>query len=153
MSQAVFLISFLPKALVKLAGNEKISIWEPRSSRGRRGTLAIKEQTVSLGGHWWLSFIPNLFGGDHRISEWLIKPLFLTKRAQRAPLEAIRGLIVHTQKGRRTYHLFQQRNNNLVEVHVFTLAPQKAPAAAVPSIDDALKAVVPPRLWREESFG
>jgi hypothetical protein len=152
MSQAEFSFSFLPKALVKLADNEKVSIWEPRSLRGRRGTLAIEEKTISLGGHWRLSFIGNLLGGG-LIGEWLIKPRFLRKRVQRVPVEAIRGLIVHTKKGRRTYHLFQQRNNNLVEVHVFTLAPQKTPAVTLPSLDDALKAFVPPRLWREESAG
>jgi hypothetical protein len=152
MSQAEFPISFLPKALVKLADNEKVSIWEARSRRGRRGTLAIEEKTISLAGHWKLSFIGNLLGGG-LIGEWLIKPRFLTTRAQRVPIEAIRGLIVHSRKGRRTYHLFQQRNNNLVEVHVFTLAPQKTPSVAVPSLDDALKAFLPPRLWREESAG
>jgi hypothetical protein len=152
MSQMEFPISFLPKALVKLAGNEKVSIWEARSFRGRRGTLVIEERAISLAGHWKLSFIGNLLGGG-LIGEWLIKPLFLTKRAQRVPIEAMRGLMVHSKKGRRTYHLFQQRNNNLAEVHVFTLAPQKTPSVAVPTLDDALKAFVPPRLWREESAG
>ncbi|MGO9095916.1 MAG: hypothetical protein ACLQGV_11905 [Bryobacteraceae bacterium] len=152
MSQAEFPISFLPKALVKLADNEKVSIWEPKPFRGRRATLAIEEKGISLDGYWRLSLIGNLLGGRLML-EWLLKPLFLTKRAQRVPVDAIRGLIVHSKKGRRTYHLFQQRNNNLVEVHVFTQAPQKTPSVAVPSLDDALKAFVPPRLWREESAG
>jgi hypothetical protein len=80
----------------------------------------------------------------------LIKPLFLRERSEVVPIEAIRGLLVHTKKDRRTYHLLQQRNHNLVEVHAFILNPKESRSLIGPSLDDALKAFIPPRLWREE---
>ena len=47
MSPAEFPILFVPKALVKLADNEKPSLWEPSAIRQRRGTLKL-ELTESL---------------------------------------------------------------------------------------------------------
>ena len=157
MSQAEFPILFVPKALVELADNEKASLWEPSALRKRPGTLKLEEKAVSLSGHWKVSFIGNLFGGG-LLGEWLIKPLFLRERSEVVPIEAVRGVLVHTnqyrtEKGRRTYHLLQQRNNNLVEVHAFTLNSKEAKNLSGPSLDEALKAFVPTRLWREESAG
>lgn len=149
MSQAEFPILFVPKALVKLADNEKASLWEPSAVRQRRGTLKLEEKAISLSGHWKVSFIGNLFGGG-LLGEWLIKPLFLRERSEVVPIEAVRGLLVYTKKDRRTYHLLQQRNNNMVEVHMFTLNPKESQSLSGPSLDDTLKAFVPPRLWREE---
>jgi hypothetical protein len=152
MSQAEFPILFVPKALVKLADNEKASLWEPSAVRQRRGTLRLEDKAISLSGHWKVSFIGNLFGGG-LLGEWLIKPLFLRERSEVVPIEAVRGLLVHTKKDRRTYHLLQQRNSNMVEVHIFTLNPKEPLSLSGPSLDDALKAFVPPRLWREEPAG
>ena len=157
MSQAEFAIVFAPKALVKLADNEKVSLWEPTVVRNRRGTLTLEEKSISLSGHWKVSFIGNLFGGG-LLGEWLIKPLFLRERSEVVPIEAVRGVLVHTnqyrtEKGRRTYHLLQQRNHNLVEVHAFTLNLKESKGLNGPSLDEALKAFVPPRLWREEPAG
>lgn len=152
MSQAEFPILFVPKALVKLADNEKVSLWEPSALRSRPGTLKLEDKAVSLSGHWKVSFIGNLFGGG-LLGEWLIKPLFLRERSEVVPIEAIRGLLVHTKKDRRTYHLLQQRNHNLVEVHAFTLNPKESLSLSGPSLDEALKAFIPPRLWREEPAG
>lgn len=152
MSQAEFPIVFAPKPLVKLADNEKVSLWEPTVLRNRRGTLQLEEKSISLSGHWKVSFIGNLFGGG-LLGEWLIKPLFLRERSEVVPLEAVRGVLVHTKKERRTYHLLQQRNHNLVEVHIFALNLKESRGFSGPSIDDALKALVPPRLWREEPAG
>jgi hypothetical protein len=152
MSQAEFPIVFAPKPLVKLADNEKVSLWEPTVLRNRRGTLQLEEKTISLSGHWKVSFIGNLFGGG-LIGEWLIKPLFLRERSEVVPIEAVRGLLVHTKKDRRTYHLLQQRNSNLIEVHAFTLNLKLSQSPSGPSLDEALKAFVPPRLWREEPAG
>jgi hypothetical protein len=157
MSPAEFPILFVPKALVKLADNEKASLWEPSALRQRRGTLKLEEKAISLIGHWKVSFIGNLFGGG-LLGEWLIKPLFLRERSEVVPSEAIRGVIVHTneyltEKGRRTYHLLQQRNNNRIEVHIFALNPKEPQSLSGPSLDQALKAFVPPRLWREEPAG
>jgi hypothetical protein len=149
MSPAEYPIVFLPKAAVKLADNEKVSLWEPSVLRNRHAKLRLDDKAVSLSGHWRVSFIGNLFGSGV-LGEWLIKPLFLRERSQVVPVEAVRGLLVHTKKDRRTYHLLQQRNRNLVEVHVFALNPKESQSLSGPSLEDALRAFVPPRLWREE---
>jgi len=152
MSPAEFPILFVPKALVKLADNEKPSLWEPSAIRQRRGTLKLEEKVISLSGSWKVSFIGNLFGGG-MLGELLIKPLFLRERSEVVPVEAIRGLLVQTKKDRRTYHLLQQRNHNLVEVHAFILNPKESRSLIGPSLDDALRAFIPPRLWREDPAG
>jgi hypothetical protein len=120
--------------------------------RSRHGTLKLEERAISLSGQWKVSFIGNLFGGG-LLGEWLIKPLFLRERSEVVPSESVRGLLVHTKKDRRTYHLLQQRNNNRIEVHIFALNPKEAQSLSGPSLDQALKAFVPPRLWREEPAG
>jgi hypothetical protein len=152
MSPAGFPIWFVPKAAVKLADNEKISLWEPSVLRSRRGMLKLEDKAISLSGHWKASLVGDLFGGGV-IGEWLVKPLILRERSEVVPIQAVRGLLVRTRMDRRTYHLLQQRNSNLVEVHIFTLNPKETQNLSGPSLDDALKAFIPPRLWREEPAG
>ena len=55
-------------------------------------------------------------------------------------------VVIHTKKKRTTFHVFQSRDQGMVEAHVFV-----ADKNATPEILKALKTCVPGDLLREEA--
>ena len=141
MTTNEFKVSFLKRASVDLADNEKVSIWEPT----RGGSLTVSDSSVHLSGKWRVSAIGNFLGGG-LLGELLIKPFFLKDRSETVPFDAMERAVIHTKKKRTTFHIFQSRDQGMVEVHVFV-----ADKNATPEIVKALKATVPSDLLKEET--
>jgi len=136
-----FKVSFLKRASIDLADNEKVSIWEPT----RAGSVAVSDTGVHLTGKWRVSAIGNFLGGG-LLGELLIKPFFLKDRSETVPFDAMERVVVHAKKKRTTFHIFQPRDQGMVEVHVFV-----ADKNATPEIVKALKTAVPGDLLKEET--
>ena len=148
MNIGEFKVSFLKQAAVELADNEKASVWEP----SRAGSLHIGEAAIRLNGKWRVSAIGNLLGGG-LLGELLIKPFFLKDRSETIPFENIERLAIQTKKNWRgqpktTFHIFQAREQGMVEVHVFS-----ADKEATPGLMNAIKSSVPSHLVQEEILG
>jgi len=136
-----FKVSFLKRASIDLADNEKVSIWEPT----RAGSVAVSDTGVHLTGKWRVSAIGNFLGGG-LLGELLIKPFFLKDRSETVPFDAMERVVVHAKKKRTTFHIFQPRDQGMVEVHVFG-----GEKNATPEIVKALKTAVPGDLLKEET--
>lgn len=141
MRATEFKVSFLKRASIDLADNEKVSIWEPT----RAGSVAVSDTGVHLTGKWRVSAIGNFLGGG-LLGELLIKPFFLKDRSETVPFDAMERVVVHAKKKRTTFHIFQPRDQGMVEVHVFV-----ADKNATPEIVKALKTAVPGDLLKEET--
>ena len=143
MNIGEFKVSFLKRAAVELADNEKVSVWEP----SRAGSLHVDEAAIHLEGKWRVSAIGNFLGGG-LLGELLIKPLFLKDRSETIPFEDVDRLVIQTKKKKTTFHIFQPREQGMVEVHVF-----RADKEATPGLMDAIKSSVPSHLVQEEILG
>jgi len=143
METGEFKISFLKRAAVDLADNEKVSLWEP----ARSGTVRFQLDAIRLDGKWRVSAIGNLMGGGI-LGELLIKPFFLKKRTETIPVQALERAVIHKKKKTVTFHLFQTRDQGMVEVHVFVAVKN-----ALPQVIELLKAVVPANLLHEQNTG
>lgn len=143
MKTSEFKVSFLKRASVDLADNEKVSIWEPT----RAGSMYVSDGGVHLSGKWRVSAIGNFLGGG-LLGELLIKPFFLKDRSETVPFDAMERVVIHTKKKRTTFHVFQSRDQGMVEVHVFV-----ADKNTTPEIAKALKTTVPENLLKEETTG
>jgi len=143
METGEFKISFLKRAAVDLADNEKVSLWAP----ARSGTVRFQLDAIRLDGKWRVSAIGNLMGGGI-LGELLIKPFFLKKRTETIPVQALERAVIHKKKKTVTFHLFQTRDQGMVEVHVFVAVKN-----ALPQVIELLKAVVPANLLHEQNTG
>ncbi len=145
MNTRTFKVSFLRRAAIELAHNEKVAIWEPT----RAGSLYLDDAGIHLDGKWRVSAIGNFLGGG-LLGELIIKPLFLKDRSETIPFESIDKLVIHTRKKRReriTFHILQPREQGMVEVHVFTSHKD-----TTSSLADAIKHTVPSHLVKEETL-
>jgi DNA-binding transcriptional ArsR family regulator len=143
MQTGEFKVSFLKRAAVDLADNEKVSLWEP----ARAGTVRLEKDTIRLDGKWRVSAIGNFLGGGI-LGELLIKPFFLKERSEGISVRNLERVVIHQKKKTVTFHLFQTREQGMVEVHVFV-----ADKNVMPQVTEALKAVVPANLLQEQSAG
>jgi hypothetical protein len=140
MNATEFQVTFSPRAAMDLADNEKVALWEPTGA-----SLHVDDKAIHLNGKWKVSAIGN-FLGSGLLGYFLIRPLFMKDRSETIPFQVLERLVIHTKKGRHTYHLFQSREEGLSEVHVFT-----ADAKNDPALMQALKSSVPSHLLKEES--
>jgi len=143
MQTGEFKVSFLKRAAVELADNEKISLWEA----ARSGTIRFEKDAIRLDGKWRVSFIGN-FLGSGLLGELLIKPFFLKERSEILSVQNLERAVIHQKKKVITFHLFQSRDQGMVEVHVFVADKNTAP-----QVVEALKAVVPANLLQEQNAG
>lgn len=143
MQTSEFKISFLKRAAVDLADNEKISLWEP----ARSGTARLENNVIQFDGKWRVSTIGNFLGGG-LLGELLIKPFFLKERSETISVQNLGRVVIHQKKKTVTFHIFQTRNQGMVEVHVF-----RADKNVIPQVIEALKAVVPANVLQEQSAG
>ena len=143
MQTGEFNVSFLKRAAVDLADNEKVSLWEP----ARSGTVRFQKDAIRLDGKWRVSAIGNFLGGGI-LGELLIKPFFLKERTETISVQNLERAVIHQKKKTVTFHLFQTRDQGMVEVHVFV-----ADKNAVPQVIESLKAVVPANLLQEYNAG
>jgi hypothetical protein len=139
----VFKVNFLYRAAVDLADNEKISLWEFK----RSGTVQFQPGVVQLNGKWRVSPI-GYFMSNGLLGELLIKPLILKARSESIPVQNLERVIIVQKKKKFTFHLFQGRDQGMVEVHVFT-----ADKTTLPQVLESLKAVVPANLLVEQDLG
>ena len=145
MNTQTFKISFLKRSAIGLAHNEKVSIWEPL----RAGSVYMDNTGIHLEGKWRVSTIGN-FLGTGLLGELLIKPLFLRNRSETIPFENIDKLVIHRKQKKReriTFHILQQREQGMVEVHVFVAHKDTAS-----SLIDTIKSTVPDHLVKEEAI-
>lgn len=140
MNSSELKISFLTRATIDLADNEKVSIWEPT----RGGSININENSINLEGKWRVSAIGN-FLGSGLLGELLIKPFFLKDRSENISFQNIERLLVHTKKKKTTFHIFQSREGGMVEVHIF-----RANETISSNILNVIKMYVPKNLLKEE---
>ena len=143
MQTGEFKVSFLKRPAIDLADNEKVSLWEP----ARAGSAHFGKEAIRLGGKWRISFIGN-FLGSGLLGELLIKPFFVKERSETIPVQNIERAVIHQKKKTVTFHLFQTRDQGMVEVHVFVPAKNTAP-----QVIEAIKAVLPVNLLQELSAG
>lgn len=136
-------VSFLKRAAVDVADNEKVSLWEP----ARSGTVRFENDAIRLGGKWRVSAIGNLLGGG-LLGELLIKPFFLKERVETIPVQNLERAVIYQKKKTVTFHLFQTRDEGMIEVHVFV-----ADKNVVPQVLEAVKAVVPADRLQEQTAG
>jgi len=135
-----FAISFLARASVELADNEKVSMWEPT----RAGSLRLAEKAIQLEGKWRVSGIGNFLGGG-LLGELLIKPFFLQDRSETIPFQVLDRIVIYRKKEKITFHLFQSREQGMIEVHVFT-----ANKNILSELLESLKSNIPADLFKEE---
>jgi len=140
MQTPEFKVRFRPRATVDIADNEKVSLWEP----GRKGTVRFQHDAIQLDGKWKVSTIGNFLGGGI-LGELLIKPLFMKQRTETIPVQNLQRACIHRKKKTVTFHLFQTREEGMVEVHVF-----QADKKALPELTQVFKAVVPANVLQEE---
>jgi hypothetical protein len=143
MQTGEFKVRFLKRTAVDLADNEKVSLWEP----ARSGTVRFQKDAIRLDGKWRVSAIGNFLGGGI-LGELLIKPFFLKERTETISVQNLERVVIHQKKKTVTFHLFQTRDQGMVEVHVFV-----ADKNAVPQVIESLKAVVPANLLQEQNAG
>jgi hypothetical protein len=136
-----FKVSFLRKTAVDLADNEKVSLWEP----ARSGTVRLDKDGIKLNGNWRVSAIGK-FLGSGLLGELFIKPFFLKERAETIPVQNLERALVYQKKKNVTFHLFQTRDQGMVEVHVFMVDKN-----VLPQVLDALKIVVPANQLKEQN--
>ena len=134
---------FLKRAAVDLADNEKVSLWEPL----RSASVQFEKDAIRFDGKWRVSAIGN-FLGSGLLGEFLIKPFFLKERTETISVQNLERAVIHQKKKTVTFHLFQMRDQGMVEVHVFV-----ADNDAVPEVLESLKAVVPADRLQEQHAG
>lgn len=143
MQTGEFKVSFVKRAAVDLADNEKVSLWE----LARSGTVRLESDVIRLDGKWRVSTIGNFLGGGI-LGELLIKPFFLKERSEAISVQNLERMVIHQKKKTVTFHIFQTRDQGMVEVHVF-----RADKNVTPQVIEALKAVVPANVLQEHSAG
>ena len=94
-----------------------------------------------------MSAIGNLLGGG-LLGELLIKPFFLKERVETIPVQNLERAVIYQKKKTVTFHLFQTRDEGMIEVHVFV-----ADKNVVPQVLEAVKAVVPADRLQEQTAG
>ena len=135
-------VSFLGKAGIDLADNERLSLWEP--SRG--GAVGFENGSICIHGKWRLSGLAN-FICLGLLGELVIKPLvFLRERSEAVPLECIERIMVQEQKKSVEFYVFQSRDGNMIEVHAF-----RADKESAPPLIDGLRTRVPAELFHGEA--
>jgi len=103
-----------------------------------------------LDGKWRMSAIGKFLCLGF-LGELIMKPIiksFLKERTETISVQNLERVVIHHKKENITFHLFQTRDQGIVEVHVFI-----AYANVVPQVVEALKAVVPPNKLEEQSTG
>jgi hypothetical protein len=144
MQTGVYKVCFLKRASVDLADNEKVSLWESTYS----DTIRFQKDAIQLDGKWRMFFPLEWLGG---LAELIIKPLiksFLKERTETISVQNLERVVIHKKKKGVTFHLFQTRDQGMVEVHIF-IAYQNV----LPQVIEELKAVVPANLLQEKSEG
>jgi hypothetical protein len=133
-------VGFRRKSAVALTDNEKVSLWDARG-----GTFRVLNEQILLNGTWRVSAIGN-FLGRGLLGALLIRPLFMKDRSETIPAADVERVIKKQKWGRSVYHIFQARDGGMSEVHVFT-----ADGAQEWKVGEALRAIVPPEKFTEES--
>jgi hypothetical protein len=138
-----FKISFWYRAEVDLADNEKVSLWEPT----RSGTVRFQKDAIQLNGKWKVSILGTVLCSVI-LGELLIKPFFLKERTEIISVQNLKRVVILQKKKFIAFHLFQTRDQGMVEVHVFM-----ADKNTVSQVIESLKAVVPANLLHEQNAG
>jgi hypothetical protein len=137
-----FRVTFKWQAAVELADNEKVSLWEPMYP----GTVRFQKHAIQLDGKWRLSAIgrilPGLLGGA--LGELIRQRFFLKERSETISAQNLERAMIRQKKQTARFHLFQTRDQGMVEVHVFK-------AEDGPQVIEALKGVVPASVLHEQS--
>jgi len=142
------MVSFKKRAAVDLADNEKVSLWEPTQP----GFVEFQKDAIQLNGAWRLSAIANFLGGGI-LGDLFIKPLLQKSRAETISVLNLERAVIHRKKKDVTFHLFQTRDQGMVEVHVFELMIFAGDKDPVPPLIESLKALVPASLLQEQNAG
>jgi len=136
-------ISFVKKATITLADNERVSLWDDMGG----GTISLRGSTVSLQGTWRVSAIGN-FLGSGILGFVLIRPFFQKRRMENIPIEHVERVVVGKKwTGKTVYQLFQSRDAGMAEVHTFALGN----ASDAPAIEQLLKSIVSQDRFQRES--
>jgi hypothetical protein len=134
MTSGQFKISFVKKATVPLADNEKVSLWDDMTG----GTIALQQDTVSMQGTWRVSAIGN-FLGSGILGFILIRPIFQKSRTENIPVQHVERIVVGKKwTGKTVYHLFQSRDAGMSEVHTFTAGAE----TDAPALEGFLRSIV-----------
>ncbi|MGD0578486.1 MAG: hypothetical protein ABSC08_06110 [Bryobacteraceae bacterium] len=106
-------IDFQSRAAIKLADNEKVSLWEPGE-----GTFDLTDSVLTLSGYWKVSVLGNLLLIPFSWLGPLIRQMFKKDRLEYIPVATIQRIILRRRIGEGTFHVFQSREEG-TEVHVF----------------------------------
>jgi len=130
MKTGPYQITFAKRAAVPLADNEKVSAWEDG-----RGSITRLEDAITLKGTWRVSAAANVVGGG-LLGALLIRPFFMKDREETIPLQHLERVVVRKKWTGKVFHLFQNRDGGMVEVHAFTAYKEE-------DIEQFLKSLLP----------
>jgi hypothetical protein len=137
MTEKKIKIMFVKKASVELADNEKISLWDNESYGA--SFISTKEGSICLIGCWKVSLIGNLLGSGV-LGAIFIRPFFMHGRMELLPVEHVERVIIDSKRsGKKVYHIFQEREAGMSEVHTFKATTEADEAA----IEELIASVIP----------